>query len=1168
MSRPPLPEKTRRAQDTASDPAVSAWVTANAGAGKTTVLVRRAIRLMMAGVPPARILCLTYTKAAAAHMANEVLRVLSDWVRLDDQALDAKLAEVDPAPISDLRRARARRLFTAALETPGGLKVQTIHAFCDRVLHQFPFEARVPAGFEVLDEVSEKDLLARARLAVLLEAAFAPAGPLGQALARAVEVASDQNLAQALDAAVRERRRLTRFLDRFGGAGADHALAAALGIETRETLAAVESKIIEKALLPRSEWSNVAATLAALGGNAKRRGETLAAAALMSYLTAALDEYLSVFFTNDGDPREEAGFGGENARRLQPVLFARMIAERDRLIPLIDKRAAAAARERSAALTALAEATVRRYQAMKTARGVLDFGDLVAKTVDLLTDTAAAWVHYKLDSGVDHILIDEAQDTSPEQWTLIEKLAEEFFAGRGAREDRPRTIFAVGDEKQSIFSFQGAEPARFDAMQRNFKQRAGRVARSFQSEELTLSFRSMRGVLAAIDTVFERREAHAGLTSRKDGKTIHEAIRTEAPALVEIWPTEKPAAEVDADEIAWDAPFDARAESSPPVVLAQRIARAVRSWIGGGFAVTDRRTGATRGARPGDVIVLVRRRGVLFEAILRALKSAGIPVAGADRLDLVDHIAVMDFLALADALLLEHDDLALACALKSPLFDLSEDDLFELAHGRQGTLAAALAEKEKSNSRFAEAAGLLANWREEARRLRPFDFLSRVLGRDHGRERMLGRLGTEAADAIDELLARSLAYERNEAPSLTGFVAFLRRAGTEVKRDLEIESEAVRVMTVHGVKGLEAPIVVVADTTGAPSDGRHDPKLLALAVPNSPPDTPEALLWALGSKSDSRKLAEAREAARHAREAEYRRLLYVALTRAADALVVCGCDSKDQDELKLPPGCWYRLVYDALREGCEEQKTPYADKVWRWRPEALRTAPDERAPAEAKTAAPDWLGANAPAARPRRRLITPSLASVELGLKRASAGGAPVIEARRRGELIHKLLQLLAGVGAAERGDRALRFLAASAGELPEAQRGALADEAMAVLGHADCAILFGENSRAEVPVIARLDAAAGPIEIFGRIDRLVESADGVRFADFKTDRPPPASAAAAPAHYLEQLALYRAALAPLYRGKSIRALLVWTALPRIDAVPGPLLDAAYQCAIGRLEAP
>ncbi len=1059
---------------------------------------------------------------------------------------------------------QARRLFAAALETPGGLKVQTIHAFCDRVLHQFPFEARVPAGFEVLEELGERDLLARARLKVLLEAASGREGELGRALARAVAVASDQGLAAALDEAVRERRELQRFFEHHG-ANADTAIAAALGLQAKDTLADVEKRIAEGPHLPRSEWPRVAAKLHALDGNARKRGAALAAAAANSDPAAAIEEYFSVFFTGDGDPRADGGFGNQGARAQEPDLFARLFKERDRLVPLRDKRAAANARERSAALLALAGAVIGRYEKMKAERGVLDFGDLVGKTADLLSDTAAAWVHYKLDGGIDHILIDEAQDTSPEQWTVIEKLAEEFFAGLGARADRPRTLFAVGDEKQSIFSFQGADPARFDAMRREFTLRATQADLPFRNEKLTLSFRSMRGVLVAIDKVFERPEAHRGLSSSDPGKTIHEAIRAEAPALVELWPTVKPDAKDDEDGLAWDAPLDAEAETNPAVKLARQIAAAVAHWTSGGIAVTDRQTRKPRAARAGDVIVLVRRRGVLFEAILRALKDKGMPVAGADRLDLVEHIAVMDLLALSDALLLEHDDLSLACALKSPLFGLTDDDLMALAPGRDGTLAAALEEQSRTDVRFKPAAEKLAHWRKEARKLRPFDFLSRVLGRDHGREAILGRLGDEAADAIDELLARALAYEQTEAPTLAGFVAFLRRAGAEVKRDLEIESQAVRVMTVHGVKGLEAPIVVLADTTGIPADGRHDPRLLTLPVPGAPPGAPEAPVWALGRKLDSKSLGEARRTAHDKREEEYRRLLYVAVTRAADALVVCGYES---ERSKLPEGCWYQLVHDALRQDMEEQDAPgFEGKVWRLKPAPACSTEKQPAPASAKIEEPSWLKRPAPPTTPLTRVIAPSRARADVIFERTRSTPATGLDPLRRGKLVHALLHALIQIPPSERSDRAKRFLADVA-DATEKECSALAAEAIAVLGHADCAMLFSENSRGEVPIFARRKLESGPIEIAGRIDRLAETEDAVHIADFKTDRKIPMPNEERLGAYVGQLALYREALKSLYPGKAVRAHLVWTVKPAIEEIPVAALDAALQRAIRDLGAP
>jgi len=1134
-----IPAETLQKQALVSDPAVSAWVSANAGAGKTTVLVRRVIRLLLAGNPPARILCLTFTKAASANMANKVLETLSRWVRLDDAALDAEIRKVSPLAPTPALRATARRLFAQALETPGGLKVQTIHAFCDRVLHQFPMEARVQAGFEVLDDVQETDLLRRARESVLIEAANDPAGALGRALAVAVAAASDDSFNLALNEAVRSRRELARLNEKAG----NDVLARALGLSPGDSVDTVTTEILTDGPLPHSEWGSAAAALQSLGGNAAKRGEQLQRAALASDEESAVENYLDVFFTEKGTPRDQKGFGSKEARDAAPDLFARLFAEADRLMPLRDRLFAAQAFERTTALLTLARATIARFESEKRARGTLDYSDLIEKTADMLRDTGSAWVLYKLDGGIDHVLIDEAQDTSPEQWSVIERLTEEFFAGRGAREDRERTVFVVGDDKQSIFSFQGADPRLFGAMRGEFEGRVSKAGKPFHPVDLLLSFRSAPGVLKAVDAVFERPAAHGGLSSGEQKAPIHQAIRGSAPALVEIWDTEKPA-DNETDGMAWDAPLNARSEASPTVRLAQRIAKAVKHWTEGGLAIQDRTTEQLRVPNAGDVIVLVRRRGPLFDAILQALKKADVPVAGADRLQLSEHIAVMDLMALGDALTLEADDLALACALKSPLFGFNEDDLYRLAHGRGGSLAASLATHATEKEQFAAAAAKLAQWRAEAAALRPFDFYSRVLGRDRGRERMLARLGQEAADAIDEFLARALAYERAETPSLTGFLHFLRRSGTEVKRDLEVESNAVRVMTVHGAKGLEAPLVILADTTTIP-DGRgtrlHD-------LPDG-----EAFVWAGKKEFDSGREQAARDAAAEAREAEYRRLLYVALTRAADALIVCGAEGRNA----LKDGCWYKLVRDALQgDGLKPVEVKYADDgVLRWRPEPKQAA-EPQAPAPRKTSETvSWLRAAVPSSRSAPRPITPSQFDPNDEPVSPYTRTVPAIDPRRRGDLVHRLLHRLPGVTRDSRHAAALAFLASVAAELTETDRTALADEAIRVIEHPELAELFGAGSRAEVDLLAHIGIEDAR-EISGRIDRLAVSEERVTVADFKTGRAPSESASV-PGNYLRQLAVYRDVLKRIYPKQAMRCLLIWTESATIREIAADKLDAA-----------
>ena len=833
-----IPRDVLARQIEASDPLVSAWVAANAGSGKTHVLAQRVIRLLLDGCEPSRILCLTFTKAAAANMAKRVFDILARWTALEDAALDDALREIGVKRIDAGVRAHARRLFAAALDTPGGLKVQTIHAFCTRLLHQFPFEANVAARFTVLEERAERELIDRLRLEVLLEAAADPEAPLGQALGVAITTAADQTFATMVGSTIAERDTLMRWIARAGSIDAAIAdLSGALGIEPEDTKDRVNAEIVDGPILPVATWKQVAARLNTGSTNDKKAAAHLCRAAAADG-EQRIDSYLSVFMTGDGEQRDSL-----ITKRLQgadPALADLLDAECTRLFAgLIERRRAVITRDRTAALVTIAAAVINRYRAEKERRGLLDYDDLIDRTLAMLTTVNPSWVHYKLDLGIDHVLIDEAQDTSLKQWEVIRLLVSEFTAGEGARALN-RSIFAVGDEKQSIFSFQGAAPHYFAEMQRHFEAAYRGNDTRFVAIRFNYSFRSAPVVLEAVDRVFAQPEAFRGLTA-DPVKTVHEAVRARAPGLVEIWPLAEPDEKREIE--AWDAPFDAQSETSPVIKLARTIAARVANWIGREH-VADPATGEHRPARAGDVLILVRQRGALFEAIIRQLKVAGVAVAGADRLMLTEHIAVMDLMVLADALLLPADDLALATVLKSPLFGFDDDDIFALAWNRSGSLRDAL--DAGATPKFAAAAARLARWAVAAQRERPFAFYAGVLGRDRGRGRMLERLGVEAADALDEFLTLALDYEMRETPSLQGFVAWLRATTSEVKRDMEMGRDRC-VMTVHGAKARGAdrdpadtttnppppprPLKMVPDRCPAPAPGLGRPET---DVPRSP----------------------------------------------------------------------------------------------------------------------------------------------------------------------------------------------------------------------------------------------------------------------------------------------------------------------------------------------
>ncbi len=1152
-------EATRR-QGLASAPQTSAWVSANAGSGKTHVLAQRVIRLLLNGTPPGRILCLTYTKAAAANMANRVLSILSRWASLDDAALDAELRRTDNVPPTPVLRIQARRLFAAALETPGGLKIQTIHAFCGGLLHRFPFEAGVAAGFRELDEVGRIELMARIRSALVVEATSYPHSPLGQALARLMEEISDTGIDDLLEASVAARTAIAAL---GGDAQMRRArIAMVLGVAPDATRAAIEGEMLASPHVPPEHWPDIEAVfLTSDKSTDQKRAAALRAAITAADPQAALAAYRDVFFKADGDPRGNKDLLTKGLRDAYPELAANLEAERDRLTALQDTLRAVQALERTQAALTLGTEACRRYGAEKAARGLLDFDDLIGRTADLLGRVPASFVHYKLDRGIDHVLVDEAQDTSPNQWRVVQGLVSDFFAGAGAREGVKRTLFVVGDEKQSIFSFQGADPREFGHMRAAFAAAAG--TEDFREIRLPHSFRSAPGVLEAVDAIFGREEASAGLTIDNVAPP-HAAIRADAPALVEIWPTTVPSAKVKVDD--WRKPLDEVPGDDPVNRMAERIAGFVRAGIAARIAIPAK---GGRPMRAGDVMVLVRRRGRLFEAVIRALKEAGggVDVAGADRLVVAEHIAALDLMALGDALLSPDDDLALACVLKSPLFGLTDDDLLALCPARDGRLFAALAAYGEG-----AAAARLDLWRAEARALRPFDFYARVLGRDGGRRAMLARLGPEAADVLDEFMALARTYESLEAATLPGFLAFLRRGGAETKRDMESGRDEVRVMTVHGAKGLEAPIVILADTVDLPK-ARTAGGLLQVSAADG------ALIPILAPRKaeDPVALAAARAAATARELEEYRRLLYVALTRAEDALIVCGAETRPAGKDKphaRPAGCWYELVHAALSPAAGwVPALGWEGEVLRWSKGGATLAIGSTDPADGAGAIQDLAPMQpAPVVLPPLltapvvpRVVRPSRTGE--GATASGPGAAPVtLDPRVRGDLVHRLLAGLGHLVPDQRTAAGLRLLDHAGATLAEDVRQDVLDEALAVLGHAPLAELFSAHSVAEVPVMGRIATPDGRmLAVKGRLDRLAVGPERLILADFKTDRAPPQSLDRVGEGYLAQLALYGAVLAQIFPGRAVEAHLVYTRGPQVHAVPPDRLAAALAKVLSRV---
>ncbi|WP_417693970.1 double-strand break repair helicase AddA [Roseibium sp.] len=1152
-----IPQLTRERQEKASQPEASAWVSANAGSGKTFVLSRRVVRLLLAGTDPSRLLCLTFTKAAAAEMATRVFRILGDWVTLEDDRLADELEEIEGQRPNAARLAMARRLFARALETPGGLKIQTIHGFCEALLHQFPLEANVAGHFTVLDERIASELMGEARDSVLRKAEADPSSTYGRALNTVIALMSDGGLDKGLNELISSRDALRRWLEDAGGLEtALAALARSLGIDSSVTLEDLEARILLECPIDRNAALAYREALSEGGKTDVQRGDDLVAAFTPPDPAAFKARWLPIFFTAAMAPRKKLATG-KIADKYAAMVEA-LLDEQTRLETLLKDRAGIVTFQGTAALLTLAHGVTERYEAAKARQGFLDFEDLVVRTATMLSRSdAAQWVQYKLDQGLDHILVDEAQDTSPRQWQVVQSLAEEFFSGSGAS-DKLRTIFAVGDEKQSIYSFQGAVPAYFDEMRRSFAQRSSQADRLFHSVDLQLSFRSTGDVLGAVDKVFATQTAHKGL-SQELKAPVHEALRKD-PGIVDLWPLEQPAVVEEPQD--WREPLDRIGGDSPMIRVARRIARTIRDWMDQGEA------------DPGDVMVLLRKRGPFVDALNRELKLLNVPAAGSDRLVLTDHIAVKDLAALGRFLLLPEDDLSLAAVLKSPLLGLDDEALFGLVERqdyskpRSGTLWQCLQRKAGQDPKLKQVQEQLEVWRSRADFMPPFEFYARLLSGDGGRMAFRQRLGVEVDDVLDEFLALTMNFEQVGTPGLEGFLAWMSAAPTQIKRELSTTNGLVRIMTVHGSKGLEAKIVILVDTCSAPVHSQHDPAFLPVERGSL---APPALLW-LPTKADRLELHQAGlEGLQDAQREEYRRLLYVALTRAEDRLVVCGWEpARGPAE-----DCWYSLVANALKpEATEQQDATGEVMAWRWQQaKAAAAAPatparafsGEAAGRAAPSPMPPWLTTPVQAyQRPTR--LQPSKAfeamedkqGVELvpAINRLSARRQPGNWPLERGRLLHKLLEILPDLPEGDRRAAAERFVGRCLDPAFKMHEAALLGDVQAILTSPDLAPVFHSDSRAEVSLVGTVTAADGKtVAVSGQIDRLLVRDDEVLIVDYKTNQVPPETADLVPLEYRAQLAVYRRLLQDIYPDRPVRAALLWTATPSLMMVEEALLD-------------
>ncbi|MEJ5217934.1 double-strand break repair helicase AddA [Cognatishimia sp. D5M38] len=1112
-------DATRR-QVQAAQPRASTWLNANAGSGKTRVLTDRVARLLLQGVEPQHILCLTYTKAAASEMQNRLFKRLGAWAMKDDRELRHELEELGvDGPVDRARLRDARTLFARAIETPGGLKIQTIHSFCASLLRRFPLEAGVSPLFREMED----------RAATLLRETIVEemaAGDDADLVAQFAQVFTGTDFQQISEDVAKHSAA-------FAQDPSWEAICEALGIDPQ-----MSENVIASEVFLGDEAALFGALIAAMKtGSATDVKNTEKLALVTDFGIGDLPNLERIFLTGaTAKSPFSAKIGSIPTKKLQseyPGLTEKLNKLMARVEEARPKRLALANARRSMALWRFGHAFVERYENQKQQLGWLDFDDLILRARDLLNDPAvAAWVLYRLDGGIDHILVDEAQDTSPEQWQVIERLAQEFTSGEGAHDaEHPRTIFVVGDKKQSIYSFQGADPAEFDRMREEFAARLDGSQTPLQKSELEHSFRSSYAILRVVDECFK-------LRADTDFEQ-HIAFNSDMPGRVDLWPVIEPTAK--AEEGDWFDPVDRLSEMHHTVHLARMIADQIKRMIATGATIPAGKdeTGVyrQRRVRAGDFLILVQRRSDLFQEIIRACKAADLPIAGADRLKVGAELAVRDLAALLSFLSTPEDSLSLATVLRSPLFGWSEQALFDLAHRREVPLLWQ-ALRDRGNE-FPETMEILGDLMGQTDFLRPYDLIERILTRHKGRAKLLSRLGSEAEDGINALLSQALAYERSSVPSLTGFLVWMETDDLEIKRQMDSAEDRIRVMTVHGSKGLEAPIVILPDT-----GKRNRPSAPAILDADGVP------LWTGPSAEMPEAVSERRVALADRQMEERQRLLYVAMTRAEKWLIVAAAGDLDKSG-----ETWYQTIEAGMKSAGAVpqdfligQGLRYSHGEW--------GGPIEDAPL-AKIANSGELETvftqDAPIVTASSKTLSPS----ELGGAKALAGEAGLDEetAKTRGSAIHALLENLPN-HPPEDWERAARHILDLTDADPEDTT--LLTEAARVLKSEHLAHVFAEDALVEVSISAHL----GSDRLHGTIDRLIITPDRILAIDFKTNAVVPQSVDSVPEGLLRQMGAYAHALAQVYPDRRIETALLWTKSTELMLLPQELVNDALHRAL------
>ena len=1102
-------------QKLASNPEHSVWVGASAGTGKTKILTDRVLRLLLSGVAPEKILCLTFTNAAAAEMSQRISKELSKWTIDNDKKLTKKIESLIGKKSDKTTLNIARKLFTKIIDDPETLKIQTIHSFCQYILKRFPLEAGVAPHFSIIDEKTANELISESWNRILSTSIKDEASEIKSAIESISVAIDDSSIFDTINELLRKRVRfeeIKRSHDKNGDISA-------LIENTYKILGAniedSEKKLTEEFFtLSKQREKNLYYLVGAFvekgGVNEKKY-----AAIISKFLESPENNSLVMaFLTQKYEARQ----------KLPTKAVAKFFSEAEEIIRFeidnalkyMDKMKSLSTAQLTGALFHITDAILQLYKENKDYYSYLDYEDLINKTLNLLNDSEIApWIMYKLDGGIEHILIDEAQDTSAEQWSIINAVSSEFFSGSGVNEKK-RTIFVVGDDKQSIFSFQGADPKLFNEMNKFFDNIIQNAEQSFHNITLDKSFRSTEPILKIVDKIFSN-ESYKNAITTNLGQIEHIAHRNGHAGLVEVWQPITIDKNSQANETSWEAPTQMRIAEDNQKLLADKIAKTISKWTREKRILKSQ----NRPITAGDIIILLRKRDKFVDKLIRALEKENVNVAGIDRLVLTEHIAIEDLISLGNFLLLPDDDLNFACLLKSPICSFSEEKLFEIAYNRgKKTLWQSLQQKRYESEIFNNSCELLYDLLKITDFKTPFEIYSYLLETLEFRKKFIARMGQEVNDPIDEFLNLAMSFEQTHIAVMQNFLSWIKSGKTEIKRDMEQGKDEIRIMTVHGSKGLQAPIVFICDNCSS--------------IPNLNKQKilwhDNYIFWKKNAENRNELCEEIYQKSNDAAYDEYLRLLYVALTRPEDELYVTGWKGNNPTKES-----WLDIVSDNIRQ---------IDDVLEMEGGTLRMESAQEAPVKES----DIIADIAQDDVKLPRFMHETLSKQPQIYNQSASGGAgyranhsPLSQDKQHshGNIIHKILQHITSIKSQER----LKFLSDiiehDYSQLEENIRQQIFEEVFALINAPDLEFIFNaKNARSELSATAIFNNEKYNVQI----DRIIIEDNRILIIDYKTNRQVPKNKSQIDKSYINQLQIYKNIVSKIYPDKIVATAILWTA--------------------------